>query len=69
MSFSVEYILMEHKLLGPVFGTSEVMILTIIEADTIWVVKGEISMRIRGELLERDRQTAMGYYLQVFEYL
>ncbi len=37
MSFGVEYILMEHE------HASEVMKLTVIKADMIWVVKSEIS--------------------------
>jgi hypothetical protein len=47
MRFSVEYILMEHELLRSVCGTSKVMRLTIIKADMIRVVKGEISIRMR----------------------
>jgi hypothetical protein len=46
MRFSVEYILMEHKLLRSVCQVSEVMRRTVIKADMIRVVKGEISMRV-----------------------
>jgi hypothetical protein len=47
MRFSVEYILMEHELLRSVCQASEVTTrLTVIKADMIRVVKGEISMRV-----------------------
>jgi hypothetical protein len=47
MRFSVEYILMGHELLRSVREASEMMRLTVIKADMIRVVKGEISMRVR----------------------
>ncbi len=45
MSFGVEYILMEHEheFLRSARQASEVMKLTVIKADMIWVVKSEIS--------------------------
>jgi len=46
MRFSVEYILMEHELLKSVYQASEEMRLTVIKADMIRVVKGEISMHV-----------------------
>ena len=47
MRFSVEYILMEHELvLTSVYQASKEMRLTVIKADMIRVVKGEISMRV-----------------------
>ncbi len=47
MRFSVEYILMGHELMRPVCEASEMMRLTVIKADMIRVIKGEISMRMR----------------------
>ena len=46
MPFSVEYILMKHELLRS-SEASEVMRLTVIKADMIRVVKGEISKFVR----------------------
>ncbi len=46
MRFSVENILMEHELLRSVCQASDEMRLTVIKADMIRVVKGEISMRV-----------------------
>ena len=46
MRFSIEHILMEHELLRSVYQASEKMKLTVIKADMIRVVKGEISMRV-----------------------
>ena len=47
MRFCVEYVLMEHEFSRSVCGISKVTRLSIIKADIIRFVKGEISMRMR----------------------
>ena len=67
MRFSVEYILMEHELLQSVCGTSKTMGLTIIKADMIRVVKGEISIHMRVRVAS-PISLSWGYFLQVLEH-